>query len=88
MGPVKKENAMKNTLIVYFTYSGNTERLAKSTHEERIRQNFEADSFTLDEEDMAKIATLDEKQSLFFDHRDPAIVEWFGDLILKHRNQK
>jgi hypothetical protein len=27
---------------------------------------------------MKQIQTLDEKQSTFFDHRDPAIVKWLG----------
>jgi hypothetical protein len=27
---------------------------------------------------MEAVATLDTKQSLFFDHRDPAMVKWLG----------
>jgi len=27
---------------------------------------------------MAQIATLDQKTSSFFDHRDPAMVKWLG----------
>ena len=35
--------------------------------------------FELSEADMEHIRTLDEKQSAFFDHRDPAIVKWLGE---------
>jgi 2,5-diketo-D-gluconate reductase A len=35
--------------------------------------------FELAENDMEQIKTLDEKQSAFFDHRDPAIVKWLGN---------
>ena len=34
--------------------------------------------FELSPEDMAAIATLDLKQSSFFDHRDPEIVKALG----------
>lgn len=84
----KKHGKSAAQVILRWLHQRGIVALAKSVHEERIRQNFEADSFALDEENMAKIAALDEKQSLFFDHRDPAIVEWFGDLILKRRNRK
>jgi len=33
-------------------------------------------------EDLAAIATLDTKQSLFFDHRDPKMVKMLGEANL------
>ena len=62
--------------------------LAKSIHEERIIENFNIFDFELDDEDMNKIATLNQENSLFFSHRDPAIIEWFGALIQERRNKK
>ncbi len=47
--------------------------LSKSTHKERIQENFEVLDFELSGEDMEVIKTLDTKTSSFFDHRDP---EW------------
>lgn len=61
--------------------------LAKSIHKERIEENFDIYSFSLDEDDMNRIASLDTKTSLFFSHQDPAIIEWFGDLILQRRGK-
>lgn len=46
--------------------------LPKSTHIERMEQNFNVFDFTLNGEDMAAIAALDTQTSSFFSHYDPA----------------
>ena len=52
--------------------------IPKSVRKERMAENFAIFDFALDADDMAAIATLDQKASSFFDHRDPAMVKWLG----------
>lgn len=55
--------------------------IPKSTHIERMRENFDVFDFSLDQEDMKRIATLDKKESSFFSHTDPRMVEWFVKMV-------
>lgn len=54
--------------------------IPKSTHKERMIQNMDVFDFALDEQDMAAVRALDEKESLFFSHYDPATVEMMTGL--------
>lgn len=51
--------------------------IPKSTHKDRMEQNFSIFDFVLSEDDMSEIEKLDGGESLFFSHYDPGTVEWF-----------
>lgn len=60
--------------------------LPKSTHKERMKENFDVFDFALTEDDMTKIAALDKKTSSFFSHQDPKMVEWFVQMVEERKN--
>jgi diketogulonate reductase-like aldo/keto reductase len=49
--------------------------IPKSVRKERMVENFSVFDFSLGSGDMEKIASLDTRQSVFFDHRDPESVK-------------
>lgn len=88
-----KNNIFKNELLVSIAGKYNksvaqvilrwlTQRgiigIPKSVRKERMVENFNILDFELNSEDMESIISLDTKKSLFFDHRDPAMVKWLG----------
>ena len=51
----------------------------KSVRPERMRENIDIFDFELTDDEMTRIAAMDRGQSLFFDHRDPAMVSQIGN---------
>lgn len=66
--------------------------IPKSTHKERMEENFHVFDFVLSEEEMKAVAMLDKAESAFFSHQDPAMVEWFVRMVeerkAKHDSSK
>ena len=63
-----------------FLLQSNVVVIPKSTHKERMAQNIDVFDFTLSEADMEAIRRLDEGESLFFSHYDPATVEMLTNM--------
>lgn len=66
----------------------NTVVIPKSTHYERMAENFNVFDFALTDEDMNKIAALDRRQSSFFSHYDPNMVEWFVKMVEERKTKR
>lgn len=62
--------------------------IPKSTHIERMEQNFNVFDFVLTDADMETIAALDKKQSAFFSHTDPSMVEWFVKMVEERKGKQ
>ena len=73
----KYDKSIAQVILRWLTQRG-VVVIPKSVRKERIIENFNIFDFKLSGEDMEAIATLDTGKSLFFDHRDPAIVKWIG----------
>lgn len=76
----KKHGKSVAQVILRWLVQRSVVAIPKSVHTERIAENFDVFDFELGANDMRAIATLDSKQSAFFDHRDPAMVKMLGNV--------
>lgn len=60
----------------------------KSTHIDRMEENFNVFDFKLTDEDMEEINKLNTQNSLFFNHQDPKMVEWFDEIVKSRRDNE
>lgn len=77
----KKYNKSVAQVILRWLVQREVVVIPKSVRKERLIGNIEVFNFELSQEDMNTIALLDTKESLFFSHRDPAIIKWFSTMI-------
>ena len=84
--PVLKEIGMAHSktaaqIALRFLIQSDVVVIPKSTHRERMEENFNVFDFVLTADEMAKVEALDGGESLFFSHYDPKTVEWFMTLV-------
>jgi 2,5-diketo-D-gluconate reductase A len=65
-------------VILRWLVQRNVVALPKSVRKERMSENFNIFDFELSTDDMDAVASLDSKQTAFFDHRDPTMVKSIG----------
>lgn len=58
--------------------------IPKSVNPDRMAANLDIFDFTLTQQEMAQIAAMDTGTTLFFDHRDPAMVSFIGNRSLNY----
>lgn len=73
----KHHKSVAQVIIRWFAQRG-VVAIPKSTHKERINENFNIFNFELSQEDMNAIATLDMKKSLIPSKRNPEVVKRFA----------
>lgn len=84
----KKYNKSSAQVILRWLIQRGIIIACKSTHIERMEQNFNVFDFKLSEEDMEKIKELDTETSVFFNHQDPSMVEWFNNIVKERRTNE
>ncbi|MGN1294807.1 MAG: aldo/keto reductase [Bacilli bacterium] len=84
----KKYNKSNAQIILRWLIQRGIVVIPKSTHKERIKENFEVFDFVLSKEDMLIIENMDKKTSSFFSHQDPNMVEWFIKMVEERKNMK
>lgn len=77
----KKHNRSVGQVILRWLTQRDIVVIAKSVRKERMEENLNSFDFNLDADDMATIKSIDTNTSMFFDHRDPAMVRRFYDWI-------
>jgi len=74
----KKHDKTVAQVIVRWLTQREVVVIPKSVRKERMAENFDVFAFKLDAQDMNAIKSLETGASLFFDHRDPAMVKWLS----------
>ena len=80
----KKYNKSIAQVVIRWLTQRGIVAIPKSVRKERMEENLNSLDFTLSNEDMDAIKTLDTSASLFFDHRDPKMVKWLGERKLNN----
>jgi 2,5-diketo-D-gluconate reductase A len=78
----KYKKSVAQVILRWLTQRG-VVAIPKSVRKQRMEENFNSLDFELSAGDLEAIKSLDTNASLFFDHRDPAMVKWLGEIKLQ-----
>lgn len=84
----EKYNKTTAQIILRWHIQRGVVAIPKSTHRARMEENLQVFDFVLEPEDMNRISALDKKQSSFFSHSDPAMVEWFVKIVEERKKKQ
>lgn len=84
----KKYNKSAAQVILRWLIQRGVIIACKSTHIERMEENFKVFDFELTKEDMSNIKKLDTNDSLFFNQQEPKMVEWFDNMVKERRSNQ
>lgn len=74
----KYNKSVAQVILRWLTQRG-VVAIPKSAKKERMIENINIFDFTLTDEDLKQIQSLDTSKSLLFEHTDPAIVKWMSE---------
>ncbi|QEH61242.1 aldo/keto reductase [Spiroplasma chinense] len=77
----KAHNKSVAQVILRWLYQREVPFITKSVNKNRMEENFNIFDFELTSQEMNEILSLDQKESLFFDHTSAKGVEWIHSLI-------
>ncbi len=83
----KHNKSIAQVILRWLTQRG-VVALSKLTRIDRMKENFNVLDFKLSDEEMEKIASLDKKESSFFNDQTPEAVEMFFCFIDERRNKE
>lgn len=84
----KKHNKSIAQIILRWHIQRGVVVIPKSTHIERMEENFNVFDFELTDDEMNTVSALDKAESAFFSHNDPEMVEWFVNMVEERKKQK
>ena len=82
----KSHNKSVAHIILRWELQSDVIVIPKSTHKERMEENFNVFDFNLSENEMEEINNLDSNTSQFFSHYDLKMVEWFASIVVQRRS--
>lgn len=74
----RHQKSVAQVILAWLTQRG-VVAIPKTVNQQRMVENFDIFDIQLSTEEMQQIASLDNASSLFFDHRDPAMVKWLSE---------